>query len=138
MQAIFHQFTPAELYIGISVPKDTVPDNATESPVAGFHPTGCAFFDLFLGNLHQYGMHNSGYHAAKLGVTKTGFYFTLQTLTGMTFTDFSTAYILLMVNDLMKDKKTDLKVIAHRLGFGSYSGFYRFMIRNKKEKPSWL
>ena len=48
---------------------------------------------------------------------------------------FSEAYILLMVNDLLKDKKNDLKFVAQRLGFGSYSGFYRFMMRNGKGKP---
>jgi len=40
-----------------------------------------------------------------------------------------------MVNDLLKDKKNDLKFVAQRLGFGSYSGFYRFMMRNGKGKP---
>lgn len=132
MCAVFHQFTPAELYIGITEPINTVADNTSEVPATGFRATGYAFLDLFLGNLHLHGMRTADYHAAKLDITKTEFCFTLQTLTGMNFTDFSTAYILLMVNDLLKAKKTDLKVVSERLGFGSYSGFYRFMLRNGK------
>lgn len=44
-------------------------------------------------------------------------------------TDLTEAYILLMANDLLKEKKNELRVTAKRLGFGSYSGFYRFMMR---------
>jgi AraC-like DNA-binding protein len=81
-------------------------------------------------------MCTADFHSAKLDVTKTEFCFTLQTLTGMNFTDFTTEYILLMANDLLKDKKIDLKDVSIRLGFGSYSGFYRFMMRNGMGRPS--
>jgi len=137
MCAVFHQFTPSELYIGISNPLNTVAENTTEIPAACFRATGYPFLDIFLGNLHQYGMRTADFHFAKLEVTKPEFCFTLQTLTGMNFTDFTTEYILLMANDLLKDKKIDLRSVSIQLGFGSYSGFYRFMLRNGKGKPSW-
>ena len=138
MCAVFHQFTPAELYIGITEPINTVADTASEAPVTGFRATGYAFLDLFLANLHQHGMHTANYHAALLGIKKIEFCFTLQTLTGMTFTYFTEAYILLMAKDLLKGTKIDLKDVSKRLGFGSYSGFYRFMMRKGMGKPSWV
>ena len=133
MCAVFHQFTPAELYIGITEPINTVADNASEAPATGY-----AFLDLFLANLHRHGMHTANYHAALLDIKKIEFCFTLQTLTGMTFTDFTEAYILLMATDMLKAPNKDLKLVSKRLGFGSYSGFYRFMMRKGMGKPSWL
>jgi len=133
MCAVFHQFTPAELYIGITEPINTVADTAYEVPAPGY-----AFLDLFLANLHRHGMHTANYHAALLDIKKIEFCFTLQTLTGMTFTDFTEAYILLMATDLLKAPNKDLKHISKRLGFGSYSGFYRFMLRKGMGKPSWV
>ena len=131
MCAVFHQFTPAELYIGITEPINTVADTAYEVPAPGY-----AFLDLFLANLHRHGMHTANYHAALLDIKKIEFCFTLQTLTGMTFTDFTEAYILLMATDLLKAPNKDLKLVSKRLGFGSYSGFYRFMLRKGMGKPS--
>ena len=133
MCAVFHQFTPAELYIGITEPINTVADTAYEVPAPGY-----AFLDLFLANLHRHGMHTANYHAALLDIKKIEFCFTLQTLTGMTFTDFTEAYILLMATDLLKAPNKDLKHISKRLGFGSYSGFYRFMLRKGMGRPSWV
>ena len=133
MCAVFHQFTPAELYIGITEPINTVADTAYEVPAPGY-----AFLDLFLANLHRHGMHTANYHAALLDIKKIEFCFTLQTLTGMTFTDFTEAYILLMATDLLKAPNKDLKLVSKRLGFGSYSGFYRFMLRKGMGKPSWV
>jgi AraC-like DNA-binding protein len=138
MCAVFHQFTPAELYIGITEPINTVADTASEAPAPGFRATSYAFLDLFLANLHRHGMHTANYHAALLDIKKIEFCFTLQTLTGMTFTDFTEAYILLMATDLLKAPNKDLKHISKRLGFGSYSGFYRFMLRKGMGKPSWV
>ena len=131
MCAVFHQFTPVELYIGITEPINTVADTAYEVPAPGY-----AFLDLFLANLHRHGMHTANYHAALLDIKKIEFCFTLQTLTGMTFTDFTEAYILLMATDLLKAPNKDLKLVSKRLGFGSYSGFYRFMLRKGMGKPS--
>jgi len=138
MTAIFHQFTPTELYIGIVQPANITDQNQPEPPTLGFHPTGCGFLDAFVANVHNHGVHTTAYHAHLMGVSKTELCFTVLTLTGMSFTDFTDAYILLLAKDLMEDKKNDLKFVAQRLGFGSYSGFYRFIIRKKKEKPSWL
>jgi len=63
-------------------------------------------------------------------------YTTVLTLTGMKHTDFTEAYVLLMANDLLKGSKKDLKQVSKRLGFGSYSGFYRFMLRKGMGRPS--
>ena len=138
MCAVFHQFTPVELYIGVVKPATTVVENSTETPFTGFRATGYPFLDIFLSNLHQYGMRTADFHTARMDLTKPEFCFTLQTLTGMNFTDFTEAYILLMAADLLKDKKKELRDVAKRLGFGSYSGFYRFMMRKAKKMPSRL
>jgi AraC-like DNA-binding protein len=129
MNATFHQFTPAELYIGMEDPE------ASEST---FRPTGIGFQDSFINNLHHHGYHSAKYHATLLGISRTELCFTVLTITGMTYTDFTEAYILLMAADLLKDKKKDLKDVAKQLGFASYSGFYRFMMRKGKVKPSWI
>lgn len=138
MQATFKQYTPAELYINMDQPETLEADSPTEVPTTGFRPTGSAFLDAFVNNLHQHGIRTGNYHAALLGVNRTEMCTTVLTLTGMKYTDFTEAYVLLMANDLLKSKKKDLKLVATRLGFGSYSGFYRFVMRNMKEKPSWL
>jgi hypothetical protein len=133
MSATFKQFTPSELYISLSEPVSPDTTNPTNIPASG-----CDFLDVFVKNLRQYGYRTTKYHARLLGISPTELSFTVLTLTGMTFTDFVIAYILLMANDLLKEKKRDLKAVSERLGFGSYSGFYRFIMRNMKEKPSWL
>jgi hypothetical protein len=79
MCAVFHQFTPAELYIGITEPANTVAENSTETHFTGFHATGYPFLDIFLSNLHQYGMRTADFHSARMDLTKPEFCFTLQT-----------------------------------------------------------
>jgi len=137
MCAVFHQFTPAELYIGMIEPTNPTADNALEKPFTGFRATGYPFLDIFLSNLHQYGICSPDFHSAKLEITKQEFCLTLQTLTGLTFSDFTDDYILLMAKDLLKNKNKDLVKISKQLGFASYSGFYRFMMRKGKRRPSW-
>jgi hypothetical protein len=131
MKAKFHQFTPLELYGRISDP-DTLEADST----IGFDITGGTFLDTFVGNLHQHGIRTALYHAALLGISRIELSFTIQALTGLSYTDFTTQYILLIATDLVKNKKKDLKDIAAQLGFGSYSGFYRFMLRNGSDMPS--
>jgi len=138
MKSTFKQYTPEELYINMDVPDTLEADGPNEVPTNGFRPTGCAFLDAFVNNLHQNGYRTGEFHAGLLGIKLNEMFLTVLTLTGMPYTDFVEAYILLMFNDLLKDKKYDLKKISNRLGFGSYSGFYRFMLRRKKSKPSWL
>ena len=137
MKATFKQYTPADLYIKMNQPETMEADSSIEVPTTGFCPTDCAFLDAFVNNLHQYGIHNGDYHAALLGIKRSDMCISISTLTGMSYTDFTEAYILLMVNDLLKEKKNELRVTAKRLGFGSYSGFYRFMMRKGMGKPSW-
>ena len=131
MNAKFHQFTPEELYVGMVEPNTLEADVEYDLTENGFRATGCRFLDAFLGNLHQYGCQTAKFHASLLGVEYTDFCFTIITLTGMKFTDFTTRYVLLMANDVLKDKKKSMPEKAKALGFGSYSGMYRFLIRNK-------
>jgi AraC-like DNA-binding protein len=87
--------------------------------------------------LHLYGIRAGDFHARMLGVKRSDMCTTVYMLTGMKYTDFTEAYVLLMANDLLKEKKNELKVTGKRLGFRSYSGFYRFMMRNGMGRPSW-
>ena len=132
--AKFKQYTAAELYIGQHEAEAT----EGESPATGVRPTGNAFLDTFVSNLYQYGIHNSVAHAKWLGIRREELCTTVQVLTGMLYTDFVTTFVLLMAADLLKPQKKDLKAISQRLGFGSYSGFYRFMMRHGKVQPSWV
>lgn len=137
MQAKFKQYTPADLYINMELPDTLEADSPTEVPTTGFRPTGGAFLDAFVNNLHQHGIRTGDYHAALLGVKRSDMCISVLTLTGMSYTDFTEAYVLLMAHDLLKQKKKDLRLVAKRLGFGSYSGFYRFMMRKGAGRPSW-
>lgn len=137
MNATFKQYTPADLYINMNQPETMEADSSTEVPTTGFRPTGNAFLDAFVNNFHQHGIRTGNYHAALLGIKRTQMCITILTLTGMKYSDFTEAYVLLMANDLLKEKNKELRVTAKRLGFGSYSGFYRFMMRKKMGRPSW-
>jgi len=138
MNATFKQYKPADLYINMDQPETMEADSSIEVPTTGFRPTGSSFLDAFVNNLHQRGIRSGDYHAAKLGIKRTEMCVTILTLTGMKYTDFTEAYILLMATDLLKAPNKDLKHISKRLGFGSYSGFYRFMLRKGMGKPSWV
>lgn len=133
MNATFKQYKPADLYINMNQPETLEADSSKEVPTTGFCPTGSAFVN----NLHQRGLHSGNFHAKLLGIQRSDMCTTVFTLTGMKYTDFTEAYVLLMANDLLKQKKRDHKQIGKRLGFRSYSGFYRFMMRNGMGKPSW-
>jgi len=136
MNATFKQYTPADLYLNLDQPETLEADSSTEVPTTGFRPTGSAFLDAFVNNLHQHGIRSGDYHAALLGINRSEMCISVLTLTGMKYTNFTEAYILLMANDLLKDKKKELSETAKRLGFGSYSVFYRFMIRKGMGRPS--
>lgn len=138
MNATFKQYKPADLYINMDQPETMEADSSIEVPTTGFRPTGSSFLDAFINNLHQRGMRSGDYHAAKLGIKRTEMCVTVLTLTGTSYTDFTEAYILLMAKDLLKGTKIDLKDVSKRLGFGSYSGFYRFMLRKGMGRPSWV
>jgi len=138
MKAKFKQYSPADLYINMNQPETLEADSSIEVPTTGFRPTGGAFLDAFVNNLHQHGIRTGDYHAALLGIKRSEMCISVLTLTGMFYTDFTEAYVLLMANDLLKQKKKDLKLVSIRLGFGSYSGFYRFMLRKGMGRPSWV
>lgn len=137
MNATFKQYAPADLFINMEMPDTMEADDSTQIPTTGFRPTGCAFLDAFVQNLHQHGARTGHFHAQKLGIKTNDLFTTILVLTGMNYTDFTEGYVLLMANELLKHKKRDHQQIAKRLGFGSYSGFYRFMIRKGMGKPSW-
>lgn len=138
MKATFKQYTPEELFINLELPDTLEADSPTEIPTSGFRPTGNAFLDAFVQNLHHCGIHSGNYHAKKLGIKTNDLFTTVLTLTGMNYSDFTERYVLLMANELFKHRRRNHQQIAKRLGFGSYSGFYRFMIRKGMGKPSWV
>jgi len=136
MNITFKQYTPADLYIGVGEPETLEPDCELDD-VTGFRPIGGPFLNAFVNNLHYLGIHSTDFHAKKLGISSDSLCLTVETLTGMSYSDFAAQYVLLMATDLLKNRKhTEFKAIAKRLGFASYSGFYRFMLRNGKGKPS--
>ena len=138
MNITFKQYTPADLYIGVGE-SETLEADCEMDDVTGFRPVGGPFLNAFVNNLHYLGIHSTDFHAKKLGISSDSLCLTVETLTGMSYSDFAAQYVLLMATDLLKNRKhTELKSIAKRLGFGSYSGFYRFMLRNGKGKPSWV
>ena len=139
MQSTFHQFSPTDLYIGLGEAVAVAAETSTSPtppPAEGFRITGCFFLDAFVGNLHHHGYRTGLFHAHLLGISPTEFYVTVQTLTGMPYTDFAVEYVLLMAKDLLGDKQKKLIDMPRRLGFGSYAGFYRFVKRHTKERPS--
>ena len=132
MITTFKQYRPADIFLNLKEPESLEAENLYESPTTGFCPTGCVFLDTLVQNLHQRGLHNGKYHAKLLGVTQTDMSVTVYTLTGMKYSEFAEAYILLMAIELYKTKKKHDLASSKRLGFGSYSGYYRFMVRNKR------
>ena len=134
MYANFKQYKPIDIFRTCIPAEDTSDDRFEECN----HKTGCVFLDLFVTHLTKYGLKSGRFHASLLGITQTELFFTVQTLTGLSYTDFIHGYLELMVRELIKKPEYDLKKISKRLGYHSYSGFYRFVSRNMKEKPSWL
>ena len=112
MNATFKQYKPADLYINMDQPETMEADSSIEVPTTGFLPTGNSFLDAFVNNLHQHGMRSGDYHAAKLGIKRTDMCVTVFTLTGMKYTDFTEAYVLLMADDLLKPKTKDLNQVS--------------------------
>ena len=132
----FHQYYPEELYLGIDNPPATDKENNATEPKNGFRKTGIEFFDIFMNNLYRHGMRTSKFHAYLLGIEPNELCFTIQTLTGMTYSQFTTKCIILMTKDLLMRRPDDVKVLPGRLGFLSYSGFYRFLKRHTKKTPT--
>lgn len=137
MQANFHQYSAVELYIPCP-DKDTAASESEEE----LQKTGCIFFDTFLHNLYHEGIHSSLYHASLLGIDNMDLCYTVKTLTGKTYTDFVSDFILLKAKDMLRgDNKKNKKAISDKLGFGSYSGFYKFLMKNgaiTKKKRRYL
>ena len=139
MSTPFRQFNPVELYIGIDNPKPIVPEGDDSQPtekINGFRSTGIEFLDLYLNNLYVHGLVTCTYHAKLLGIEQIALNYTVQTLTGMRYIEFSTQCIVLMANDLLNKKDADIHKIPNRLGFVTYSGFYRFMKRHTNRTPT--
>ena len=134
MNPIFKQYTVAELYVPISKPNTLETGSENELPFVGFRPTGDPFFDAFLKNLYNHGIQNAKIHAQKLNMNYREMCMGVHIFTGKSYTDFVNEFILYLAIDLLKNKppKTGLKSISERLGFGSYSGFYNFMIRHRR------
>ena len=134
MTTAFKQYTPRELYVPIPEPETLEAENEFDLPFVGFRRTGGVFFDTFMSNLYRYGIHNARFHSELLGIKYGEMCVAVNVITGMIYSDFVAEYILLFADDLLKKRQTgmDLKDVASRLGFGTYSGFYHFMVRNRK------
>jgi len=134
MNPTYKQYAPRELYVPIPVPDTLEAENEYDLAYVGYRHTGSAFFDAFMSNLYHYGRYNASYHARLLGIEYPKLCVTILVLTGMTYTDFVDEYILLLADDLLKNrlKGSELKDVAQRLGFGSYSGFYHFMVSHRR------
>jgi hypothetical protein len=68
VNATFKQYAPADLFINMEMPDTMEADDSTQIPTTGFRPTGCAFLDAFVQNLHQHGARTGHFHAQKLGI----------------------------------------------------------------------
>lgn len=135
----FKQFTPVELYIGIDNPKPIAPEGDESQPtekINGFRSTGCDFLDIFLNNLYVHGLHSCTFHSKLLRIEPLALSYTVQTLTGLKYADFSAQCTLLMANDLLNRSNNGLSKVSNRLGFTSYSGFFRFLKRYTKQSPT--
>lgn len=135
----FHQFKPEELYLGVDNPPATTEnetDNPSPEPKNGFRPTGVELLDNLLKNIYTYGLRTSEFHAYQLGIESIELWYTTLALTGMNYSQFAIKCTLMMTRDLMSRKPDDVKAVAKRLGFESYSGFYRFLKRHTKKTPT--
>lgn len=139
MSTPFRQYTPAELYIGIDNPEPVNPEGDEGQPTEkknGFRSTGCDFIDIFLNNVYVYGIRTAQFHAKMLKIEPLSLRYTVQTLTGKGYMVFVSECILLMAEDLLNRNSNDLKTITNRLGFSTYSGFFRLMKRYAKRSPT--
>lgn len=127
MAATFKQYSPAELYNGIEILDSLEADTEGDQPM-GFRRTGSAFLDAFTGNLFQFGLLSSTFHAKRLGISSISLCYTVQTLTGLTYSEFTEQCIVLMVCDFLKQNKMQKKDLAKRVGM-SPSGLYRLLQR---------
>ena len=135
----FHQFKPEELYLGVDNPPATTEnetDNPSPEPKNGFRPTGVELLDHLLKNIYTYGLRTSEFHANKLGIDSFELWYATLALTGMNYSEFAIKCTLIMANDLITRKTKNMQAVAKRLGFESYSGFYRFLKRHAKRTPT--
>lgn len=137
----YRQFKPAELYLGIDNPPPRLSEEEegqSTDKINGFRATGCEFLDTFLNNLYIYGLHSGKFHANLLGIKSIALSYTIETLTGMRYIPFTAECTLLMADDLINRKPKDLVKMANRLGFTTYSGFFRFLKRYTKKSPTGI
>lgn len=133
--ARFYQFTALDLYHKV-VPASQ--RNITTGAILPNTDTICPEILLILAqNLYKYGNRTMKFHAYLLELDTDELRFTIKTLTGKTFTDFSEDFLVLMIRDLLGDfpKHGKVQKIAKQLGY-STSGLYRFMTRKMKRTPS--
>lgn len=131
MKATFKQYSPQELYIPIVKASTLEAEEIMEPTEQGYKRTGGEFFDTFMKQLYKHGRKNASYHAHLLGIPYGKLCVCIQIMTGMPFNDFIDECTLLFADDLLKNRKKSeqLKEVAKRLGFGTYSSFYHFMVR---------
>jgi len=135
----YRQFKPADIYIGIDNPQPVGTESEAgqlAKKINGFRDTGCEFFDVFLNNLYIYGLRSCLFHANLLGIESRVLNYAIEALTGMKYVAFTAACTLLMADDLLNKSNKDFIKVANRLGFTTYSGFFRFLKRYNKKSPT--
>ena len=135
MNPVFHQFTPEELYVHVvKLQMPAAQPAANDRFSINGHPV-CEPLVIFAENLYKYGMKSNTFHAQLLRVDNIGLSHTLHTLTGRRYAQFVREFLSLMLHDLFDGREEKLKDLAGRMGFAEYSGFYRFVIRNFRQRP---
>lgn len=138
--AAFHQFTPAQLYARVAhsqqeAATDENPGN--DAPPAPNEPPCPELLRLLAESLYRHGLLTLKFHARRLGIAPEELRHVMKPLTGMSYTRFSEAFILLRIQEVLGNNVPwgTLATKAEQLGF-STSGLYRFMQRHLKKTPT--
>lgn len=135
----FKQFSPEEIYNGI-VYKGT--DNAAPRKVIHYEgsnrPTGIEVLDKFCDLLRSEGHRYPHWFARQLGINNAQLYYTTETLTGYSSSDFIDAYLILLITDLLAATDEQIATVARRVGFPRASELGQFVRRMRQCTPSEL
>lgn len=132
MKPTFHQYTPRELFLGISLSKES-----SDGLHKGMYKTGCEVFDAFLSNFYEHGIRSSTFHAEKLGIAKADLRGMVRLHTGMAYPEFTKQLVLLMAKELLSSEKWgQMDECSKRLGFGSYATLYKLLMECEQKTPT--
>lgn len=135
MNPIFHQFTPKELYTHVLKLQASDAETAANNRYSIDGKPLCEMLIIFAENVYKYGMKSNTFHADLLHIENISLSHTLLVLTGRKYARFMREFLTLMLHDLFDGREEKLKALSQRMGFAEYSGFYRFVKRNFKQRP---